>query len=129
MGGALKLYPRLFQLQRSGAKIRVLPAPAPAPVARPVQVGGSSGSAAPEEPRERQARIVEVPDSRAPYRRFPNDQRIYYKVGNPARAGSVRHARFEAYKTATTIGEARRLGGATSQDISMDIAAGKFLLL
>ena len=125
----LKLYPKLFQIQGSGPNITVLPAaaapPAPPP-SRPVQMGGASGNGEPA-PRERQARIVEVPDSRAPYRRFPNDQRTRYGP-NPARAGTPRHARYEAYKVATTIGDARRLG-ATSQDISMDVAAGALVLL
>ena len=41
---------------------------------------------------------------------------------NPARKGTPRFARFEKYKEANTIGGARRLG-ATSQDISLDIAS------
>ena len=43
-------------------------------------------------------------------------------------AGSPRYRRFEAYKVATTIGGARRLGS-SSQDISMDVAAGALVLL
>jgi hypothetical protein len=86
----LKLYPNLFSLQGSGPNIKVLPAAAPEPRPRPVQVGGSSsslqGGAAP--PRERAERALEI-DTRAPYRRFPNDQRV--RVGdNPARPGGAR---------------------------------------
>ena len=104
----------------------MLPAAAPSPpAARPVQVGGASSSAAP--PRERAERALEI-DPRAPYRRFPNEQKVRYEEANPARAGTVRHARYEIYKAATTLGEARRLG-ATSQDISMDVQRGALTLL
>ena len=125
----LKLYPRLFALQGSGPGIKVSPAAPPPPQPtrpRPVQVGGaSSSSAAP--PRERAERALEI-DPRAPYRRFPNEQKVRYKEANPARAGTMRHARYEAYKTATTIGEARRLR-ATSLDISLDVQRGALTLL
>ena len=77
-------------------------------------------------PRERQLRALEV-DPRAPYRRFPNDQKVRYGA-NPARPGTPRFRRYERYKEATTVGGARRLG-ATSQDISMDVAAGALNLL
>ena len=85
-------------------------------VARPVQVsmGGGASSSTDPAPRERQPRTIEI-DPRAPYRRFPNEQRVEYGA-NPARVNTPRHRRFEAYKVATTIGAARRLG-ATSQDI------------
>jgi len=129
----LKLYPNYFDIQGSGPSIKVLPAAAPEPrPARPVQVGGASSSLHPSEgggikvPAARQPRALEV-DPRAPYRRFQNDQRVRYGA-NPARAGTPRHMRYEAYKVATTVGGARRLG-ATSQDISMDVAAGALELL
>jgi len=121
----LKLYPNLFSLQGSGPNIKVLPAAPPEPrPARPAQVGGASGSSEPA--RERQPRALEI-DPRAPYRKFPNTQRVRYGA-NPARVGTPRHARYEAYKEAVTIGEARRLG-ATSQDISLDIQKGALVLL
>ena len=124
----LKLYPNLFSLQGSGPNIKVLPAAAPEPRPRPVQVGGSSsslqGGASP--PRERAERALEI-DTRAPYRRFPNDQRVRFG-DNPARPGGARWRRYEKYKEATTIGGVRRLGG-TSQDISLDVAAGALVLL
>ena len=88
-------------------------------------MGGASSSVAP--PRERAERALEI-DPRAPYRRFPNEQRVRYEGANPARAGTARHARYEAYKAATTIGEARRRG-ATSQDISMDVQKGALTLI
>ena len=98
----------------------MLPAAAPEPrPARPVQVGGASSSSGPAV--ERQPRAIEV-DPRAAYRRFPNDQRVRFG-DNPARPGGARWRRYEKYKEASTIGGARRLG-ATSQDISMDVAAG-----
>ncbi len=90
-----------------------------------VQVGAASGSAAPP-PRERAERGLEE-DPRAPYRKFPNAQRVRYGA-NPARPGTPRHARYAAYSGATNLQEARRLG-ATSQDISMDVAAGALVLL
>ena len=124
----LKLYPAMFSIQGSGPNIKVLPA-VPPPAPRPVQVGGASSSSSSSEPppdRERQLRALEV-DPCAPYRRFPNDQRVRYGA-NPARVGTQRYRRYERYKEAMTIGGSRRLG-ATSQDISMDVAAGALVLL
>ncbi len=122
----LKLYPNMFSLQGSGPNIKVLPAAPPEPrPAPPVQVGGASSSG-PAILGERQPRTLEV-DPRAPYRKFPNDQRVEYGP-NPARAGTPRYVRYDAYKGASTIGEARR-AGATSQDISLDIQAGALKLL
>ena len=117
----LKLYPNYFAIQGTGPGILVLPAE-PVPVARPVQVGGASSSGA-----ERQPRAPEL-DPRAVYRKFPNSQGIEYTGPNPAREGTPRHRRYERYRTASDLGAARRLG-ATSQDISMDVAAGALRLL
>ncbi len=47
---------------------------------------------------------------------------------NPARLGTPRFRRYEAYKVAHTVGAARRLG-ATSQDISQDLVAGALTLM
>ena len=116
----------MFEVQGSGPNIKVFVAKPPEPrpvVPRPVQVGGASSSSAPA---ERQPRAIEI-DPRAPYRRFPNDQRVEYG-DNPARVGTPRYRRYENYKTATTIGGARRMGS-SSQDISLDIAAGALRLL
>jgi hypothetical protein len=122
----LKLYPNLFSLVGSGPGIKVLPAalPEPRPV-QPIQTGGASSSSG-GPGGERQLRAIEI-DPRAAYRKFPNVQKVRYGA-NPARGGTPRHGRYEAYKGASTIGEARRLG-ASSQDISMDIAAGALVLL
>jgi hypothetical protein len=117
----LKLYPNFFAIQGTGPGILVLPAEI-VPVARPVQVGGSSSSGV-----ERAPRAPEI-DPRAPYRKFPNDQQIEYNGPNPAREGTPRHRRYEKYRVSKSIGQARRLG-ASSQDISMDVAAGVLRLL
>ena len=122
-----KLYPNCFAIQGSGPGIRVLPAAAPEPrPARPVQVGGASSSSGPAESGVRQPRALEV-DARAPYRKFPSEQRVCFE-DNPGRPGGPRWVRFEKYKVASTIGGARRMG-ASSQDISMDVAAGALVLL
>ena len=117
----LKLYPNLFTLTGSGANIKVLPAAAPEP-----RVGGSSSSSAvpaPATPRTpRQPYQIETP-----YRRFPNELRVEYGP-NPARRGTPRFGRYEKYRTATTVGAARRLG-ATPQDVSLDLAAGAMRIL
>ena len=114
----LKLYPQDFKIQGTGAKIRVFIAERPA--ARPVQVGGASSSGGVPAPRTPRAPEM---DPRAQYRRFPNELQVEYKDENPAREGSERFNRYERYKRATTIGQARRLG-ATSQDISLDLEKG-----
>jgi hypothetical protein len=122
----LKLFPNSFSIQGSGPNIKVLPAAAPEPrPALPVQVGGASSSG-PATQIERQPRALEI-DPRAPYRRFPNEQRVRCGA-NPVRVGTPRHARYEAYKVASAIGGARTLG-ARSQDISMDIQRGALVFL
>ena len=122
----MKLYPNLFEIQGSGPNIKVFVAKTPEPrPARPIQVGGASSSD--QAPGERQPRAIEI-DPRAPYRSFPNDQKVEYGA-NPAEPGTPRYRRFEkSSKVATTIGAARRLG-ATSQDFSMDVAAEALKLL
>ena len=121
----------MFEIQGSGPNIKVLVAKPPEPrpvVPRPVQVGGASSSSG--APAERQPRAIEV-DPRAPYRRFPNNQKVVYSQNNPARMGTPRHRRYESYSQGggeSSIGIARRLG-ATSQDISLDLQAGALRLL
>jgi hypothetical protein len=126
----LKLFPLKFKIVGSGPGLRVMPADPPEPAApRAVQVGGASASSAaalPAAPRERAERALEI-DPRAAYRKYPPDQRIRYGA-NPARMGTPRHARFELYKLATTVGEARRLG-ATPQDLQADVAKAALVLL
>ena len=92
--------------------MRVMKADPPAPRLPAQAASGSS----------RVPRAVEV-DPRAAYRRFPNETAVVYSTENPARPNSERYRRYERYRVARTIGEARRLG-ATSQDISLDLAAG-----
>ena len=109
----LKLFPNLFKVTGSGPGLRAFKADPPPP-RPPAQEAGSSTDRAP--------RAAEV-DPRAAYRRFPNELRVEYQNENPARRNSERYKRYENYKTARTIGEARILG-ATSQDISLDFTAG-----
>ena len=116
----LKLYPNLFEIRGSGPSIQVFEkASVPRPV---VQVGGASGSSGP-----RAERAIEV-DRRAPYRRIPNEQRLRYKADNPKRAGTAAYRRYEAYKSATDAGMARRLG-ATPMDFKLDAEKGYVTLL
>ncbi len=87
----LKLYPNYFSLQGTGPSIKVLPAAAPEPrPTRLVQVGGASSSSGPAG--GRQPRAIEV-DPRAPYRRFPNEQKVRFG-DNPGRPGGPRFVRF-----------------------------------
>ena len=86
----LKLYP-YFEIQGSGPNIKVFVAKAPEPRPRPVQasMGGGASSSTDQDPRERQPRSIEI-DPRAPYRRFPNEQRVEYGA-NPARVNTPRY--------------------------------------
>ena len=101
----------LFEITGSGQNIKVFKA-------APGHVQTSVSSAVPQERSERAPRTIETPGTRAAYRRWHDDLKIKY-VGNPARRGSERWTRYEKYKTATTVGEAKRLGS-TSQDFSLD---------
>ena len=77
----VKLYRNHFEIQGSGPNIKVFVAKAPEPrpaTARPAQVGGASSSSD-QAPRERQPRAIEI-DPRAPYRRFPNDQKVEWSM-------------------------------------------------
>ena len=113
----MRICPSLFKLIGSGPGLRVMKADPPAQQQpRPAQ---SSTDRAP--------RTIEV-DPRAAYRRFPNETAVVYQDTNPARPNGDRYKRYEKYKRATTIGQARSLG-ATSQDISLDLGAGAVRLL
>ena len=112
----LKLFPNLFKITGSGAEIKVFKAGPPAP--RPVQVGGSSSSDAP--PAQRAPRAETNPRIVL----YPHYLRVEFSQTNPAKqVGSQRYQRYERYKKATTMGEARDLG-LTTQDIQLDQAAG-----
>ena len=110
----LKLFPNLFKVTGSGPGLRVMKADPPPPrEPRPAQAGSSNTARAPR---------VEL-GPRAVYKRFFNEIPVVYSANNPARRNSERFQRYENYKKATTIGQARALG-ATSQDISADLSAG-----
>ena len=64
---------------------------------------------------------------RIPRRGLPAAQSITFQPDNPFRAGSARHNRYEAYKGAGTVGEARRLG-ATPQDFQAAFNEGYAVL-
>ena len=119
-GAFMLLFPSLFKLSGSGPSMRVMKADPPPP-REPREPTPAAIST------ERAPRAIEV-DPRAEYRRFPNENRVEYQEENPARRNSERFRRYENYKRAKTIGEARSLG-ATSQDISADlyVAAVKFV--
>ena len=57
---------------------------------------------------------------RVPRRVMAATQELLWQPDNPYRAGSASYARYELYKGAETVGEARRLG-ATPQDIKAGI--------
>ena len=110
----LKLFPSLFKVTGSGPGLRVMKADPPPPrEPRPAQPANSSTERAPR---------VEL-GPRAVYRRFFNEIPVVYAAENPARRNSQRYQRYENYKKATTIGQARALG-ATSQDISPELSVG-----
>ena len=60
---------------------------------------------------------------RMPRRELPAATAITWQPDNAHRGGTAAHARYELYKGASTIGEARRLG-ATPQDIKNGLAKG-----
>ena len=119
----LKLYPNLFRIEGKGAKIQVYEA---TPVPRPVQVGGA-GSSTDAMPVARPGGSRVRVGGNAPSRLFPDNLRVRYGP-NPVRPGTFRHARYELYKDANTIKEARDKG-ALSSDIQKDIAVGALQIL
>ena len=113
----MRRLPNLCKITGSGPGLRVMKADPPAQQQpRPTQ---SSTDRAP--------RTIEV-DPRAAYRRLPHGPAVVFKDKHPARPNGERYKRYEKYKKATTIGQARSLG-ATSQDISLDLGAGAVRLL
>ena len=118
-----KLFPKLFQLAGEAGRLRIFRAPRepapPRPPPRPAQVGGASSSNTDGPARTR----VEL-EPRAPYKRWQDDWITEYSDENPSkRQAGPKRERYEKYKRAKTIGEARRLG-ATSQDFAKDEASG-----
>ena len=104
----LQLFPNLFEIVGSGANIKVLPkAPEPTP-ASSVRLEPASSS---NEPRFRRSPNI-----------FPSEMKVCFS-NNYARPGTQRFDRFGIYKSARTIGGARRLGALT-HDIMAALAAG-----
>ena len=115
-----KLSPKLFKVAGEAGRLRIFRAP-PEPAAprppRPAQVGGANSSG------ERQPRTRVELEPRAAYKKWQNDWITDYQDENPSKRDGPKRARYEKYKVAKTIGEARRLG-ATSQDFAKDEASG-----
>ena len=65
-----------------------------------------------------QARAVEF-EPRAAARKYQNEWHVIYDPENPSTRLGPKYTRYEKYKVATTIGEARRLGS-TSMDFKLD---------
>ena len=103
----LKLFPTLFEIVGKGANIKVLPT-VTEQIRSPVQLEPASSS---NEPRFRRSPNL-----------FPSEMKVRFN-NNYARPGTQRFDRFEIYKSARTIGEARRLGALT-HDIMAALAAG-----
>ena len=74
------------------------------------------------------AREAAAPAERVQRRDLPGTQAIRIKADNPKRGGTLAHARYELYKSSTTIGEARA-AGMTPQDLHDEIARAKIELL
>ena len=119
-----KLFPKSFKLAGEAGKLRIFRAP-PEPAAprppppRPAQqVGGASSSSKDGPARTR----IEL-EPRAAYKKWQNSWLTEYQDENPSKRDGPKRARYEKYKVAKSIGEARRLG-ATSQDFAKDEQSG-----
>ena len=82
-------------------------------VRRPVGAAGGGG---------RPAGAVDLAP-RAPRRGLPNNTAITFQPDNAYRGGSAAYARYELYKSASTVGEARSLG-AIPQDLKNALSKG-----
>ena len=69
-----------------------------------------------------QARAVEF-EPRAASKKYQNDWHVIYNPDNPSKRLGPKYTRYEKYKVATTISEARRLG-ALPQDFKLDENSG-----
>ena len=114
----LKLFPKLFEIIGSGPGIRVKKAAAPA---RPAPAAPAAPAA---------DRAVRGPDVavRMPRQGLPGNTATAWKQDNPKRANTAAYARYETYKGASSLAEAR-LAGMTSQDLQADLARGHVRLL
>ncbi len=100
-----------FQIQGSGPGMIVR---------RPAAPSSAEG-------RGRPAGAVDIAP-RAPRRGLPGGTEITFQPDNPHRGGTAVYTRYAAYRSATTVGEARRLG-ATPQDLRGDLEGGYAQLL
>ena len=114
-----KLFPKLFRLAGEAGRLRVFKAPREPKAPKPEAASSSTGPK--PEARARgpyQARAVEF-EPRAAAKKYQNVWHVIYNPENPSKRLGPKHTRYEKYKVATTIGEARRLGS-TSQDLKLD---------
>ena len=88
-------------------------------VRKPPSAAASSAAGAASGQRGRPEGSVDIAP-RMPRRVMAATQELLWSPENPYRAGSASHARYELYKGAETVGEARRLG-ATPQDLRAGI--------
>jgi len=120
-----KLFPKLFRLAGEAGRLRVFKAPRePKAPAKPEAASSSSTGPKPEA-RARgpyQARAVEF-EPRAAAKKYQNDWHVIYDPENPSKRLGPKFTRYEKYKSATTIGEARRMGS-RSQDFKLDENSG-----
>ena len=85
----------------------------------PAMVVKAPMSAPGQRPTERAVQLA----PRAQRRDLPGSQEILFQAGNPKRGGSASFTRWALYRSATTVGEARRLG-MTPQDLRDAIRPG-----
>ncbi len=107
----------LYRLPKAGRYVRFLrlfgfdvSGSGPAMTVRRAATAGPSGAR-----RGRPEGAVDIAP-RAPRRGLPAATALLWTPDNPYRGGTAAHARFELYRTAASVGEARELG-ATPQDI------------
>ena len=96
-----------FQIQGSGPGMVVR---------RPAGASASAGS------RGRPAGSVDLAP-RVPRRALPAATPVTFQPDNPHRGGTAAYARYELYKTAQSVGEAR-IAGALPQDLKGDLEKG-----
>ena len=114
-----KLFPQLFRIGGEAGKLRVFKTPPEPKAPKPEAASSSTGPRPAERTRgPYQARAVEF-EPRAAARKYQNEWHVIYDPENPSKRLGPKYTRYEKYKVATTIGEARRLGS-TSMDFKLD---------
>ena len=113
----VKLFPEKFEVRGSGPNLKVYKKERQVSAPRPVEEAPRERARARGEDRAPRAQEVNPRRDKALY---PDDTPTIFSDVNPGRRGSDRWHRYEKYKTAKTVGEARRLG-MTPQDISADV--------